>query len=199
MMNLIGIINFKSIFGIIAIGLSFIAFFPYLVSILNGKTKPHVFSWIIWTITTFFIFIVQLSDNGGFGSWVIGTSAIISMLIALIAYLKKSDISIKVVDWVFFNFSLVAILVWYFITNPIWAVLLLTTIDIMAFFPTIRKTFFYPFDENLLFYVLIVFRNILSLIALEHYSIVTIFFPISSAVVFFIFIIVINYRRGFID
>ena len=39
---------YKEWLSAIAILLTFIGFFPYIVSIRKGRTKPHVFSWIIW-------------------------------------------------------------------------------------------------------------------------------------------------------
>ena len=37
----------KEIFSAIAIALTFIAYIPYIHSILKKKIKPHVFSWVI--------------------------------------------------------------------------------------------------------------------------------------------------------
>ncbi len=44
--------NIKLVFSGLAIALTFVAFVPYIRSILQGVTKPHVFSWVIWGTTT---------------------------------------------------------------------------------------------------------------------------------------------------
>ena len=85
---------YKELLSAIAIGLTCIAFFPYIRSIINGKVKPHVFSWVIWGTTTFVVFLAQLEDNGGAGAWPIGVSGSITIFIALLAYSKRADISI---------------------------------------------------------------------------------------------------------
>ena len=59
----------KEFLSAIAIALTLIAFLPYIRSILRGKTKPHVFSWLIWGTTTFVVFLAQLADEGGVGAW----------------------------------------------------------------------------------------------------------------------------------
>jgi len=46
----------KEFFSAIAILLTFVAFIPYIRSILQGKTSPHAFSWIIWASVTFIVF-----------------------------------------------------------------------------------------------------------------------------------------------
>jgi hypothetical protein len=38
----------KLLFSGAAIALTFAAFLPYIVSIRAGRTRPHVFSWLIW-------------------------------------------------------------------------------------------------------------------------------------------------------
>jgi hypothetical protein len=38
---------YKEVLAAIAIALIFAAFLPHIISIRSGKTKPHVFSWVI--------------------------------------------------------------------------------------------------------------------------------------------------------
>ena len=38
---------YKELLSAVAIALTFVAFLPYIRSILTNKTKPHVFSWLI--------------------------------------------------------------------------------------------------------------------------------------------------------
>jgi len=93
---------FKETLSAIAIVLTFLAFFPYIRSTIKGTSKPHVFSWVIWGTTTFVVFLAQLEDNGGAGAWPIGVSGGITIFIALLAYLKRADITITKTDWLFF-------------------------------------------------------------------------------------------------
>ena len=91
----------KEIFSVVAILISFIAFYPYVRSILQGETKPHVFSWVIWGSTAFIVFLAQLEAKGGVGAWPIGVSACITIFIAIMAYLKRADVTITRIDWFF--------------------------------------------------------------------------------------------------
>ena len=80
------IMIYKELLSVLAIALTFIAFFPYICSILKGKTKPHAFSWVIWSCCTFIVFLAQLADKGGVGAWPIGFSGIITIYVAILAY-----------------------------------------------------------------------------------------------------------------
>ena len=186
---------YKELLSVVAIALTFIAFLPYIRSILQGKTKPHVFSWVIWGSTTFVVFLAQLADKGGAGAWPIGVSGIITIYIAAQAYLKKSDISITGTDWLFFILAMMSLPFWYLTANPLWAVVILTTVDVIGFGPTIRKAYSHPFEENLTFYMLFVPRNLIAVAALEHYSFTTMLFPVVTAAACLMLILIVAYRR----
>ena len=189
---------YKELLSAIAIAITFIAFIPYITSILQNKTQPHAFSWIIWASVTFIVFLAQLADGGGAGAWPIGISGVITLFVAVLAYIKKSDHMIEKKDWLFFIMALTAIPFWYVTSNPLWAVLILTSVDLLGFVPTFRKAYRYPYEEQLTFYVLIASRNLIAIVALEHYSLTTILFPAATALSCIIFIQLVMYRRTII-
>ena len=45
-------VHHKEIFAAVALVLTFVAFVPYFWSIWQAKTRPHVFSWLIWAAGT---------------------------------------------------------------------------------------------------------------------------------------------------
>lgn len=186
---------YKELFSAVAIALTFIAFFPYIRSILQDKTKPHVFSWVIWGSTTFIVFLAQLEDNGGAGAWPIGVSGIITIYVAFLAYIKKSDSTITRTDWVFFISAITSLPLWSLTSDPLWAVVILTTVDVIGFGPTVRKAHAYPFDEQRTFFALFMARNLIAILALEHYSLTTVLFPAVIAAACLLLMLMITYRR----
>ena len=138
---------YKELLSAAAIALTFVAFLPYIRSIQRGVTKPYVFSWVIWGSTTFVVFLAQLADKGGAGAWPTGVSGIITLYVAFLAYIKKSDILITKADCLFFILSMTSLPLWYFTSDPLWAVVILTTVDVMGFGPTFRKAYSHPFEE----------------------------------------------------
>ena len=178
----------KTWLSAIATAISLIAFLPYLVSTIRGAIRPHVMSWTIWGITTSIVFWAQRESGAGVGAWPVGFSAIIAFMVAILAYSKRSDIRIVRSDWGFFLTALAAIPLWYVTDSALLAVLLVTTIDVLGFGPTLRKAYAQPQSESLLFFSMIVVRNILVILALEHYSVTTALFPVAigsmAAVVF---------------
>jgi hypothetical protein len=185
----------KELLSAAAIVLTFALFIPYIRSIHLGKTKPHVFSWVVWGLGTLIVFFAQLAGRGGLGAWPIGVSGVITSYIALLAYLKRADTHITRTDWLFFITALSALLFWFFTANPLWAVVTLTIVDVMGFGPTVRKAYRLPHEESAKFFALSVARNLLVILALEHYSLTTVLFPSTVGLACLLLVFMLVYRR----
>lgn len=185
----------KQILSVAAIGLTFVMFWPYIRAIRRGEIKPHVFSWIIWTLGTLIVFFAQLADGAGVGAWPIGISGAVTGYIALLAYLKRSDSSITSVDWMFFITALSALPFWFLTSDPLWTVVILTTVDLVGFGPTLRKAYVLPYEEGIVFFGLAAARNVLVILALQHYSLTTVLFPAAVGLACLVFVATVAYRR----
>jgi hypothetical protein len=185
----------KELLSAAAIVLTFAIFVPYIRSIRHGLTKPHVFSWVIWALGTFVVFLAQLAGAGGLGAWPIGVSGLITAYIAVLAYSKQSDTAITRSDWVFFIVALAAVPCWFLTADPLWAVVILTGVDLAGFGPTFRAAYARPHDERIGFYSLAALRNLLAILALERYSLTTVLFPAAVGVACIAFVAMVAYRR----
>lgn len=191
--------TYKIIFTAVAIILSIIAYYPYIVSVLRKQTKPHVFSWVIWGLTTSIAFFAQLSDGAGIGAWATAISGLITLYVALLAYQCRLEHIIKPIDWVFFILALSSLPLWYLTSNPFWAILILTITDLLGFAPTFRKAYIFPYEEQLSFFSLMIIRNIIIIAALENYSATTILFPAAIAFACTGFVLMVMARRMIIE
>lgn len=185
----------KELLSLVATILTFAAFVPYISSILAGKTKPHVFSWVVWGVTTLVVFFAQLAGGGGVGAYAMGISALITFYVAYLAYRFQSDGSVTCSDWAFFVSSLLAIPVWYYTSDPLWAVVILTLVDTLGVWPTIRKAYVKPHEEQIALYAITTIRNLILIMSLEVYSLTTILFPAVMSAACIPLILIIYYRR----
>lgn len=145
--------------------------------IFAGTTRPHVFSWVIWGVGTVIVAVAQWVGGGGLGAWVIGASGLISCSIAWLANVKRADREITRADWGFLAAALSALPLWLVTSDPLWAVIILTLVDLLGFGPTLRKAYHYPQEESAVFFALAALRNLLVILALAHYSLTTVLFP----------------------
>ncbi|PZO85412.1 MAG: hypothetical protein DI626_07485 [Micavibrio aeruginosavorus] len=180
--------------GAIAIGIGIISYIPYLLTILKGRTKPHAFSWLIWGILTAIAFAAQITGGGGVGAWVTGFTAATSLIIVALA-LFKGEKNVTKSDWLTFVTALLAIPLWYFTKNPLNAVILITIIDALAFYPTFRKSWHRPYEENAFTFTLSGIKFIFATLALETLNITTSLYPLSLVFMNGVFVIMILWRR----
>jgi hypothetical protein len=149
---------------------------PYLLSTIKGTIKPHPFTWILWTTLTIIIFFAQIMDGAGPGAWGTVTVGLICIGI-VVASIRFGFDNVKRKDVVLFVIGLLSIPLWLLTKNPTLSVILITTIDLIAFIPTYRKSWDKPYDEPLYLYGLNVLRHGLSLFAIINVTIATAFFP----------------------
>jgi len=186
--------SIKNIIGVIAIVLTFVGYTPYIRDLLIGRTRPHIFSWLIWAISTGIIYALQTSAGAGIGSLVTLAVAVISFFIFILGF-KNGNKDIKSIDIVFFILALLAIPLWLFVKQPVLSIILLSTIDMLGFAPTVRKSWHDPNSETLIFYLITTFRHGLSVLALANYNIITVLFPGTWVIANALFSIMLIIRR----
>jgi hypothetical protein len=167
----------KDLLSGIAFVVTIALFVGYIRSIRVAETVPHVFSWLVWAGGTLVVFLAQLAAGGGVGSWPIGLSGCFTAYIAYLAYGKRQQSAIKPLDWVFFALAIMALPAWWLASDPSWAVVLLTSADLIGFGPTFRRAYHHPYQEHAGFFGLGALRNLLVVFALERYSWTTVLFP----------------------
>ena len=167
----------KQVVSIIATIITIASFYPYIRLIRARKIKPHVFSWIIWGMTTLIAFIGQIAGQGGIGTLSVGVSAITTFYVAYLAFRNRADLTIHKADWMFLVTALLAIPVWMLTSNPLWAIVIITIVDMLGFGPTFRNVYANPKNESAWFYMVFGLRNGLAIYAMEAYNWTTILFP----------------------
>jgi hypothetical protein len=162
--------------GIAALLISLAGSAVYIRSILRGETKPHLYTHLAWGIITAIAFFAQVSDNAGPGAWAIGVTAAACLLQAALA-LKYDEMDITPRDHVALGISLLAIVSWVVTKDPLLSVILACVVDLVAYYPTFRKSWLKPWEENLAAYHIANVKLALSLAALANVTLVTALYP----------------------
>lgn len=162
----------KETFAIVAALLAIAGNVPYLWDILKGRVKPHPYTWLVWTLVTGIVFFGQVAKGAGIGALPTAASEIFTLIIFLFS-LRYGFKQINHVDTVFLGAALAGIGVWILTNDPTWSVIIAVGIDLIAFVPTLRKTWRFPETETPLLYGSNVLRHILALFSLQTYNIAT--------------------------
>ncbi len=187
-------LDYKIIIWIISVLITILWYYIYIKDIFHWKNRPHFFSWFIWGIITLFIYIIQFSWNPWAGSWVILFTLIFTFFIAILSLFRwTKDITFS--DLISFSFALIAIGLWFLIADKIFALLLLVLIDIFAYYPTFRKSWKNPFEENYILYLLSIPKFWLAILALEKINLITSLYLFVNFIILFFLVFLILFKR----
>ena len=186
--------DFKVLLGFIATGLAIISYIPYIRDMRRGQTKPHAFSWLIWAVITYIAGTAQLTSGGGWGSMVAFTTGTISAWIAYYSFRHRA-VAITKSDWISLIVAFAAIPLWIITKQPLLSVIIISIIDLVAFWITIRKTYNMPYSENMAQNLMSTLKHVLTITAQQQYSWTTLLYPASLAVTTAGFCIMIIVRR----
>ena len=131
----------KEAIGLIAISLNIIGTIPYVRSIYRGKTKPHLFSNIIWLVVTAIAFLGQVTKDAGPGAWTTGVATLTTLYILILA-IKYGTKDVTRLDYVFLVLGLASIIPWILTDDPTISIVMATLVDVCGFIPTMRKTWY---------------------------------------------------------
>ncbi len=172
----------KEAIAIIAAILAIIGNISYLKDVIKGHVHPHPYTWFIWSIVSMTTFLGGLAKGAGIGALPTGVAeafTIIIFLFSLKYIFKRKTGHIRKVDHYFLVIALVGLIPWALTNDPTVSVVIVVLIDIVAFMPTLRKTWAHPETERPLLYEMNVARHILTLFSLGAYNIATTFHSIA--------------------
>ena len=159
----------KEIISIIATALTFVAYIPYYRDILRGAIRPHIYSWSLWGLLTILIVALQIKGGAGSAIWVTASAGLLCVGVVVLS-LKNGRKDITRSDTIVAFLSLIAIGFWLIADQPEVAITLVIAADLLAFIPTVRKSYYNPYSETLSLYITNALRFSLTLFAVEHYT-----------------------------
>ncbi len=162
----------KETVAVIAAVLAIIGNVPYLRDILRKKIQPHPYTWLVWSIVSCIVFFGQIAKGAGIGALPTAASELFTVIIFFFS-LRYGFKHIRTIDTVFLSIALLSLIPWILTNDPTVSVIIAVGIDLVAFIPTIRKTWIHPRTETPLLYVTNVLRHMLMLFALRTYNIAT--------------------------
>lgn len=162
----------KITIAIIAALLAVIGNVPYLIDIVKKKVQPHPYTWLVWTLVSCIIFFGQVSKGAGVGAIPTAASEIFTVIIFIFS-LRYGFKKIERTDTYFLIAALLGIIPWVLTNDPTISVIIAVTIDLIAFMPTLRKTYRYPQTETPILYSMNALRHFMALFSLQAYNIAT--------------------------
>lgn len=163
----------------------------YIRETLAGRAKPHVFSWFIWGLSTLLIAWGQYEAGAGWGASIAFLGAILCFLRAAFA-IKRGVRTITRSDLTSLIVCLLAIAAWFILKTPLWSIAMLTIVDLVAFYPTVRKSWHDPYNEPVSNHFYVAALCVVALISIEDANVATLLYPLAlftSSMLYSIFLV----------
>ncbi|MEN9613915.1 MAG: hypothetical protein RLZZ347_222 [Candidatus Parcubacteria bacterium] len=160
---------------ILAVVASIIAIFgniPYLKDVISKRVQPHPYTWFVWTLVSAIAFFGQLAKGAGIGALPTASAELFTVIIFFFS-LRYGFKHINRTDTYFLIIALLSLIPWILTKDPTFSVVIVVGIDLIAFIPTLRKTWLIPHSETPTLYRMNVLRHILTLFSLQAYNIAT--------------------------
>lgn len=151
-------------------------YFIYIRSIIRGNTRPHLYTWIVFSMLVVIGFLAQLHENAGVGTYVLGLCVGGNLTILGLSF-KYGENHITTADKIALGLSLTATLPWLITSDPLGSVVLIAIVNVIGFFPTFRKCWDKPFSEKIFTYFLGSTPLIFSLMAMDVLNLTTALYP----------------------
>lgn len=162
----------KETIAIVAALLAVAGNVPYVVQVIRGKVQPHAYTWFVWSIVSGVVFFGQVAKGAGVGAIPTAASEIFTFIIFALS-LRYGFKHTTWVDTAFLIAALLGLIPWVLTKDPTLSVVIVVTIDVLGFIPTLRKGWFEPESETPILYGSNVLRHGLALFSLQAYNIAT--------------------------
>jgi hypothetical protein len=162
-------IKLQLIFSLLGSIFTVLCFVPYIITTLQGKTKPNRATWWVWGINGSVLCLGNLAAGADY--------TMLPLICAVVAQLCVAILSIKHGEggWNPFDrrcliASGISFILWQILNYDIIAIILPLLIDILAALPTLKKSYYNPETEDLLTYILYAVGGVFTVLAIQNWS-----------------------------
>ena len=141
------------------------------------------------------VFVAQLLRHGGPGAWATGTSSAFCFLIGAYSLFRGTRVFLRF-DWLFLAAGLIALTSWFFVSDMVISVAIVTLVDVIGYAFTLRKGYYQPREDLATSFGLNCLKYVFALLALESYSLVTCLYPAALVIMNGLVVLVLATRRA---
>jgi len=161
--------NPKLIFATLSVICVLVSLTPYLIDVLKHKTKPHIYTWLIWSVTQGSAAVGIWYGNGGWGALELGIGAVYIFIIFLLSF-KFGSKNITKFDTLVLFLAFITVYVWLGTKDALLVVIMVSIIDTLGYIPTIRKSYYEPYTETLHAWFTGALASVFAFLALDTYT-----------------------------
>jgi len=188
----------EMIFGITAVVISLVATVPYIFDILHRRVRPARASRIMLELLLVIALYQQVGLGGGWGM-AVTAGEVVSCGVLLVLAVPYGVGGWRRTDIICYILLAIDLAIWWHTGSAIYGLCLTIMADLIAFWPTLYKTWREPASETALWYWSGVAAGCLSVLAVGSAG-VAVLFPLYLALINFVEVVLVrraHWRRLF--
>ena len=174
-------ITFKDFMGGLAVVITLVAYGIYVWQTLRGEARPHPLSWLIFGILTGTAYLVQVDEAAGPGSWVMGITAVVCLLLCLMSF-WRGERAFPWYEWAFLFAAAVTFIFYLLSRQPTISAMLAATVSVLGFGPTVTKAWQRPHSDSITTFTLNSIKFVPAFFAMDNLSLATCIMPAALVV-----------------
>lgn len=166
----------SAIFAVLAFVADIVGGARYIRDMKKSRTRPHIFSWALFSLLMFISAAILFSQQAFIAAALLALEGAINATIFSLGY-KQGDHNITRSDWAALFLALSAIPAWLAAREPLIAAVAVTAISLIAAYPTYRKAWGKPKQENLFAFSLYSLAGLFRLFCVSPFTLVAALHP----------------------
>jgi hypothetical protein len=167
----------QAFFGYLTGVILVVGFIPYLIDILDHKTKPERASWLIWSVLGAVAFTSQTASGANWSLILPGIDTLIVLGIFLLS-VRYGTGGLSQRDIIALTLASIGLAIWYFTKQPFLALLVTIGIDAAGAYLTVIKTYAEPETETLFAWIMAVLAGLTGALAVGAWNPSLLIYPL---------------------
>jgi len=160
-----------------------LAFIPYIISTLRGRSRPHRGSWAIWSVQGFVLFASYSALGASQTLWMPLTLFLGPSIIFLLSLRFGTAGWHSNMDRLCLLGALIGIVYLFVFQSPLTALIIGMMTDMLGALPTVVKAIRQPWTENAFSWLTAWLASLLNIAALQNFDFTLSAYPIYTALI----------------
>ena len=156
--------------------------YPYLLDVVQGRTRPRLFSWVIWTLLGAVATVAAFVEREYASATLTAAATLETGAIAVVGW-RCGNRAFERLDAVCLAGVVLGLLLWIRYDSPFVGLSAALAIDLLAAVPTVRHAWCRPREETTLAYVLCAIAAACSLAAMSRPTLMGSLYPLYLLIV----------------
>ena len=174
-------VTFKDAMGALAVVITLVAYGIYVWQTLRGGARPHPLSWLIFGILTGTAYLAQVDEAAGPGSWVMGITAVVCLLLCLMSF-WRGERAFPWYEWAFLVAAAIIFISYLWSREPTVSAVLAAIVSVLGFGPTVTKAWQRPHSDSITTFALNSIKFIPAFFAMDNLTVATCVMPAALVV-----------------